>query len=59
MVFDKSYYYENLNELKRPIATYVRNFRQLYPLVVVSSRSHSCFSHLLSNYLRIVVVFYS
>lgn len=39
MIFDKSYYYENLNELKRPIATYVRNFRQLYPLVIVSSRA--------------------
>lgn len=37
LVFDKSYYYENSDDLKMPIAMYVRNFKKLYPLVIVSS----------------------
>jgi hypothetical protein len=35
LVTDESYYYDNLAELKKPIAAYVESFQHVHPVMIV------------------------
>jgi hypothetical protein len=40
IVADETYYYDNLAELKKPIAAYVESFQQLHPVMIVTKITH-------------------